>query len=336
MQTVKIKTSDAIVWNRDRVYADIAMAMATHDHVTLDLLGEGPCWNSLNIESDIIRIAQNFDYDIDNLTVLTSNAVVTKSKLKFQFTGMQHLVNLSKFNFPPQVKQQDLKCFGMFVGRSNAPRLNLASYIDANYAAQSLLTYHFAKDIEFHRDNIGLEDLYQNWGIEDVARHAKFLSTCPRLLHGNAVVEIDQTSKHNPANQFLQADKTLLVDQYPKFLVEIVCETFYTGDTFFVTEKTWRPILLKTPFIVQGPQWFLRNLKKLGFMTFDRWWDEGYSEDPPSHQLTEIIRVIDYLSTKPPQELYQMYDQMQDILEYNYVVFNSLTESDFKTLYGQI
>ena len=44
--------------------------------------------------------------------------------------------------------------------------------------------------------------------------------------------------------------------------------------------------MLLTPFIVQGSQWFLHRLRDMGFQTFDRWWDEGYSEDPANHQPT--------------------------------------------------
>lgn len=336
MQTVKIKTSDTIIWNRDQVYADIAVAMANDQPLTLDLLGEGPCWHSLAIEPDIIGLASQFNYDLNKVIVLTSNAVKTESQLHFQFTGMQHLVDLSKVNFPPQNKVSNIVPFGMFVGRSNAPRLWLASYLEEHYSAKSILTYHLNQQVEFHRDNIGLEDLYQTFGIKNIAQCAKFIETCPRLLPGNDVVQIDSNSLHNPANQFMKADQTQLVDQYPKFLVEIVGETYYTGQTFFVTEKTWRPILLKTPFIVQGPQWFLRNLKKLGFMTFDQWWDEGYSEDPSTHQICEIARVIDYLACKTPQQLQAMYEEMRDILEYNYVIFESLIASDFSGLYGRI
>lgn len=336
MQTINIKTSDTKIWNRDKVYADIAVAMLSKDSITIDLLGEGPCWQSLNIEQDILQLANKLDYDLNNLTVLTSNAYQAQSCLNFEFTGMQHLVELSKKNLTPQSKNSQLLPFGMFVGRSNAPRLYLASYLNQHYADRTILTYHLNQEVEFHRDNIGLEDLYQTFGIADLTSCAEFIRSCPKLLEGNDIVNIDPTHSLNPANQFLQADRTLLIDQYSKFLVEIVGETFYTGDTFFITEKTWRPILLKTPFIVQGPQWFLKNLRRLGFETFDSWWDEGYSEDPATHQIHEISRVIDYLSAKTTQELQIMHKQMEDILEHNYIVFESLIPDDFKGLYGRI
>ena len=75
---------------------------------------------------------------------------------------------------------------------------------------------------------------------------------------------------------------------------------------------------VRTPFIVHGPQNFLPRLRALGFCTFDAWWDEGYSEDPPDCQLKEISRLIDQLAEKSTAELETMYVDMQSVLEHNY------------------
>jgi hypothetical protein len=126
------------------------------------------------------------------------------------------------------------------------------------------------------------------------------------------------------------------LDQYNDFFVEIACESYFTGKTFFPTEKTWRAITMRTPFIIQGPQNYLKNLKLLGFKTFDRWWDEGYSEDPADYQPLEILKVIEYLNTKTLDEIYNMYLEMHDILEHNYQTLQSLkTEDFFKVRHGQ-
>jgi hypothetical protein len=120
-----------------------------------------------------------------------------------------------------------------------------------------------------------------------------------------------------------------LLDQYSNFFVEITCESYFTGQTFFPTEKTWRAIALRTPFIIQGPQNYLANLKLLGFKTFDRWWDEGYSEDPADHQPLEIIKVVEFLNNKSLDEIFSMYQEMQDVLEHNYQTLQLLTVEDF-------
>ena len=87
--------------------------------------------------------------------------------------------------------------------------------------------------------------------------------------------------------------------------------------------------MLSTPFIVQGPQWYLHRLRDLGFQTFDRWWDEGYAEDPADHQPHEIVKVINQLKTKSITELSKMYTEMQPVLAHNKKRFLELKSEDF-------
>ena len=116
---------------------------------------------------------------------------------------------------------------------------------------------------------------------------------------------------------------------YHKFFVEIVAETYSTGKTFYPTEKIWRPILLKTPFIVQGPQNYLENLKKLGFKTFDRWWNENYSLNTYDYQLVEISKVLKEISKWSCEDMRRVYSEMEDTLEHNYNVMMNLKNEDF-------
>jgi hypothetical protein len=115
---------------------------------------------------------------------------------------------------------------------------------------------------------------------------------------------------------------------YPDFFVEIVNLTYWSGNTFYIDEKIWRPILMRTPFVVHGPQNFLPRLRALGFRTFDAWWDEGYSEDPSDYQLKEITNIIAQLAKKSVAELSAMYTDMQLVLEHNYQLLKRIQKQD--------
>jgi hypothetical protein len=121
---------------------------------------------------------------------------------------------------------------------------------------------------------------------------------------------------------------------YTNFFVEVVNLTYFTGNTFYVDEKIWRPIAMRTPFIVQGPKDTIRNLRKLGFKTFDQWWDEGYSEDIELCQNQGIKDVIKTLSLKTTHQLYKMYLEMQPILEHNNTCLKNLKQKDFQRIFG--
>jgi hypothetical protein len=93
-----------------------------------------------------------------------------------------------------------------------------------------------------------------------------------------------------------------------------------------------KEMLAGNPFMVQGPQYFLINLRKLGFRTFDQWWDEGYSKDPQRCQVDGIIENIEILSKYSIYELSNMYQKMQPVLEHNQQLLMSLSKKDFLSI----
>jgi hypothetical protein len=87
----------------------------------------------------------------------------------------------------------------------------------------------------------------------------------------------------------------------------------------FPTEKTWRVILCKRPFIAASTPYFLKELKQLGFKTFSPFIDESYdniedNDNRVSTLLNEIKRIINL----PEDERNYIITQCKDICEYNY------------------
>lgn len=68
------------------------------------------------------------------------------------------------------------------------------------------------------------------------------------------------------------------VDIYNRTRYTLVAETQMDNEFSFFTEKIVKPILAKRLFIVCSGQYYLRNLRKLGFCTFDGVVDESYDE----------------------------------------------------------
>jgi len=332
---IKIVTSDNKIWNKAQIFTDIALAMSFGNKIILDFLCEAPDAEQIGIYNFLYSLSQKFKYDLTKVTIVTSNALEKHHTIDIKYLPPIHLLHNTNEYFINLSKKDKLKHFGMFVGRSNAPRLYLASYLDDQYRDKSIYTYHFNKTDDFHLYNIGLDDLVQTYNISDLTTVSNFLKKCPIMLSNGGSVKIDKSLPINPAQQLLKSDKNIFSSTYQHFFVEIVCESYYTGNTFFTTEKILRPMLLKTPFIVQGPKNFLKNLKKLGFLTFEHWWDEGYSQDHSSHQIHEIKKVIDDISTRTFDELTAMYNEMQEVLNHNYKKVLSLDSQDFKDLHDQ-
>lgn len=87
-------------------------------------------------------------------------------------------------------------------------------------------------------------------------------------------------------------------------------------ETMFLSEKLFKPIACKQPFMVMGNKDSLRMMRKMGYKTFDGFLDETYDGLPTHERLQKIIetlREIDSIEDK-----IEWFKSMQSIVEYNY------------------
>jgi hypothetical protein len=321
MVTIPIATSDSVVWDIENVLIDICHSMSIGEIITLDLLNEGPDVSCTKLYSYLELMSQRFSYDLQNITINTCNYLETHSEITINCRAPMHLVKATLDANVTVLKSPTFKHFGIFIGRSNAPRLILANHLH-QLSNKTVMSYHYSTTDDFHMNFIGLEDSIKSFNVTDVSNEASFIAHCP--------IKLDNDNIQYPLLGV--GDETDLHLHYANFFVEIVCETYYSGNTFFPTEKVWRAMAMKTPFIVHGPKNFLNNLKRIGFKTFDKWWNEGYSEDPPAYSLASIKTIILEISNKPVNELVQMHNEMHDVLEHNFTTLNNLTDKDFLKL----
>ena len=87
----------------------------------------------------------------------------------------------------------------------------------------------------------------------------------------------------------------------------------------YLTEKTFRAILHKRPFVIVGPPGSLAQIKKLGFKTFDDVWDESYDciEDP-NQRIRAVIKIVQHVCSFSAHDLQNLMYNMRDTVESNY------------------
>ena len=106
--------------------------------------------------------------------------------------------------------------------------------------------------------------------------------------------------------------------------VYVVTETCYWEHKCHLTEKIFKPIVSRMPFILVGPAHNLAYLRSYGFKTFDKWINESYDtiEDPIA-RISMIGAVLSDICTLSLYELECMLAEMQEVLDYNYNLFYS-------------
>ena len=323
--TIIVENNDSQIWNRDTVIVDITAAIKKDQDIVVHLNNEGPCAESLGLYQILDTICEKLDYSADRVTVVTCNQLEQHPVYRIvRDAPMKHVETLQRQlkEAPAEYKLFDrhTKHFGHFIGHGNKNRLIIGSQLHAKYLDKTIQTYHCDVKQPYHRSFIHFEDLMFGEASQQIIDCAyQFLKTTPIKF------ELDAVDTY-PIRDYKMYG---INSAYPFIFVDIIAQTYCTGNTFYLDEKLWRPIMTKTPFIVQGPQNFIENFKRLGFKTFDQWWSEGYSEDPSNHQPYEILSIVNALSKLTIDELSRMYNGMKPVLDHNYNRFLTLTAEDF-------
>jgi hypothetical protein len=95
----------------------------------------------------------------------------------------------------------------------------------------------------------------------------------------------------------------------------LVTETVYESRHSFFTEKIWKPIMMGHPWIAVANHGFYKDLRDLGFKTFDSLIDESFDEiSNPHSRLTRQAQVIEDLCR---QDLKSFLAESRSICEHN-------------------
>lgn len=144
-------------------------------------------------------------------------------------------------------------------------------------------------------------------------------------------LRIDTDNNNIPNGSHLLEPVTELMNSF----LHVVTETMFWDERTHLTEKVFKPIVAKQPFVLVGCANNLEYLKSYGFKTFDRWWDESYdSIQDPIARLKAVSNIVKNICNKPIDELEKILSDMTEVLEYNYNWFYNpeFTDSIWKEL----
>lgn len=206
----------------------------------------------------------------------------------------------------PDVTDRLFKTFGHFIGRASPDRL-----------AMHVMLEKYQNDMWY--------SIWNGWDFDDkfFARLKNYIPIHldKGKLIGRAREVADTLPQKNTyetpsKDDFYEWPRQVapLHYYYKNMFVDIVSETDL--DTCFTTEKTLRPIIFKTPFLLMAGKGTLGKLKEIGFKTFDNWWSEDYDKYSHRQRLEKILDIVDWISVQ--YNVKEMKAEMNSILEYNY------------------
>lgn len=97
----------------------------------------------------------------------------------------------------------------------------------------------------------------------------------------------------------------------------VISEAQYedTQRTIFLSEKIFKVMMCSHPFMVLGNKHSLKELKKLGYKTFDKWIDESYDEMSDCERFEKIIDNLKKIVSI--EDKISWFKEMEDVIKHN-------------------
>lgn len=309
MNSFTLIPANRFIWNRSEFIQFLIDNQGKS--IEISTKQEGVCLRT----AGVYELLERFGYE--DVLIKTNNAIENHSRYTIEFVNPFSFFKIKHASYTDLHRWNQQTLFGCFYNRPLWHRLGLASVLQHDHSDRSTINIRSSiADID-ERDLFEIHELFKNHP-ESFKKFASVASSWPIQLE-----DVDGYTNGNDTTGHTDQ----LCDFYVNFLVDIVAETWIDGDTFFLTEKTIRPMLLKKPMLLMCSRNCIEYLLQMGFQSFHEFWDETYDGFEGRDRYMKILKIIDDLSKKSMDELSAMYRDMQPILDHNY---NLLQTQNYK------
>ena len=287
MVTIDLTNYCGAAHSRDVELLACKIAQHKDEEIVLDLMHEG--WDIVEngIEQKVKNICDELDIPYTQIE-FTSSDRLHKSETFKHTTNPEYMPYFSEEFKETEIIPSTRFNYGMFCARATNERLyGFWKHKNWQYSDRGKASMHLDVDTvtEWESDFTGFI-------CEHNERWQSLIPMLPYSDTGNAI---------NPAT--MEHEICVVPDIwnsiYKDVSIEIVCETNTTADTFFVTEKTFRPIAYGRLFMVIGSPEFEQNLKRMGFDIFDDIIDKSYDTESSYIRIDAVFKSLGELLRNP-------------------------------------
>ena len=215
------------------------------------------------------------------------------------------------------------KLFLMWNRRYRSHRLALSLYLEEkNLIDRSYISF---SDRDIERPTIEFKKIVTPdivvhlypWLYQEVID--RFSERLPLVIDGETNINQMCEDRGNESRPF-----------YQNSLVSIITETNFEQSEVTLTEKSYKPIKEKHPFIIVGAPGAIKGMQDAGFQTFNEFWDESYDNlKNPGERMLAIMRIISDIATWDNDKILDFRRRVKPILDNN---FRILKDSSPKTI----
>jgi hypothetical protein len=220
------------------------------------------------------------------------------------------------------------KTYGMFLGRANVTRIHAVhKHKNFEFHDQGLVSWHH--NLKEQIDQLILAEylMCTNQTYNEMTSIAPFSDIGPVLT---------------PPITDWRAGKVDWASVYEKIGIELVFETSESSDTLSLSEKIYRPMLFKRPFMLIGGRHAIKNFKEIYIPTVYRQLDPGldvcffdnvisnaYDDDEGIYRVDHVFDILRELILT--DKISTIIDDCRDGLETNYRLAQTVLNNRYST-----
>jgi hypothetical protein len=330
--TIPIEVSGDLWYNEQAVKQQLEQ-LPGHAEITLDLRSEGPSLCRLGIMAVIDAWLAQHRLPPDVVTITRwSNSGESVAYKKFKCSVPSHFWRYAReYQLPAEQSFGGAKSnlFGLFLGRATISRNVIMYQVQQHWANRFLISrlpsftpegtrmpepWHIVNHLGWRNHESLIE-----WAGQDQQKIIDWFA-CQSFTSLDNRNHRDQFG--DPNNHFVH--NRSMISHYHKFNIELVCESYTLGQTFFPTEKTVRPIVATRPWIIYAAPGYIQQLKSMGFGSFDTLWDESYDQLEGPARWSAMKTVIQQLVDLDSDALNSVLHQAHAIALHNRMRFGKL------------
>lgn len=258
---------------------EIAKVHKTGQPIVLDQKHEGWDIVETGMEQIVKHCADNLHIPYSKITFRSSDRLTKSCIFKHEFNN----IKLFWKPFRPIYTEPLENNYALLLGRATNERLYAFSVSSNSNSIRTChlnteyITQHNSDFTQFICEhNSKWQSIKKNLPYSDVGDYIK-----PPIIFGNV------------------HDRSFWKNIYSRVSIEVVCETNTSSGTFFITEKTLRPIAYGRLFLIVGSPKFESNLKSLGFDTFDDILDKTYDAESSYIRVDKVFNSLQKFMRNP-------------------------------------
>jgi hypothetical protein len=186
-------------------------------------------------------------------------------------------------------------------------------------------------------DEDQINSFFENDGEVELLNELTELNENPMERQGMPLKERGRDELMNEWDLKQQSREESVPLEYIQSCIDLITEAYCISAGTVLTEKSFKPMLYKKPFIILGPRYIHQSLKNIGFKLYDELFDYSFDDKPYKERIDSVITQVKGILKIPIKVLIKFFHDksFSEKMDHNYKVLDKLQHIDMIDMFRE-